>query len=421
MEYKVSVIIPVYNVEAYLRECLDSVIGQTLDDIEIICINDASTDNSLAILKEYKDVDNRIRIINNPENQGLSCARNNGMKSASGKYIYFLDSDDYIALNAMEELYHIAEEDKLDVIFFDSKLVLDIEELRHEMVRDDLFMTKAVYPNIITGKEFLAEMRKNNELREPVWIQFWNRSVLQQKEIAFYPGIVHEDLLFTFKGLMNASRLLCINQCYHFYRKRENAITTISGHEKHIVGLLITYREVFREWQDKWQQLGIDEPIENYLDRISWKINHYLAEKDISEEINWILRNSPIEKHLFKLIKEKQVTIINGPKKYIDWQKFDAGMLESWKEIIIYGAGSVGKEAAEYIGRTKKITAFAVSETDGNEKYIYGYPITCIDELKEKKDALFIVAVTKKYQEAIINKLKQLQLKNYRCLPSGKL
>ena len=99
----VSIVIPVYNVEKYLKQCLESVVNQTLDKIEVICINDGSTDNSLNILKEYEKKYNNIIIIDQ-ENKGPGFARNIGMKRASGKYIYFLDSDDYIELNAMEIL-----------------------------------------------------------------------------------------------------------------------------------------------------------------------------------------------------------------------------------------------------------------------------------------------------------------------------
>ena len=105
---KVSVVIPVYNTYKYLPECLESVINQTLADIEIICINDGSTDFSSKILEEYASKDKRIKIISQ-NNQGVSCARNRGLEIARGEYIYFLDSDDKITLTALEELYDIAE------------------------------------------------------------------------------------------------------------------------------------------------------------------------------------------------------------------------------------------------------------------------------------------------------------------------
>ena len=112
---KVSVIIPVYNVEKYLSECLDSVVNQTLKDIEIICVNDGSPDGSAAILEEYAQKDNRIKVITQ-ENRGLSEARNSGLKIASGEYIAFLDSDDYIDLKFFEQLYKRGIESNSDVV-----------------------------------------------------------------------------------------------------------------------------------------------------------------------------------------------------------------------------------------------------------------------------------------------------------------
>ena len=106
---KISIIIPVYNTENYLSECLDSVINQTLNEIEVICINDASTDSSLDILDDYSKYSDKIKIINCSENKGQGNARNIGITQAKGKYILFLDSDDWLELNACEELFKMAE------------------------------------------------------------------------------------------------------------------------------------------------------------------------------------------------------------------------------------------------------------------------------------------------------------------------
>ncbi len=114
---KVSIIIPVYNVEKYLKECLNSVVNQTLKEIEIICVDDGSTDNSLSILEEYAKKDNRINLLKQ-ENSGAGAARNKGLDSARGEYIYFLDSDDFLELNAIEILYNQIAKNQADICFF---------------------------------------------------------------------------------------------------------------------------------------------------------------------------------------------------------------------------------------------------------------------------------------------------------------
>ena len=114
---KISIIVPVYNVEKYLKECLDSLINQTLEDIEIICINDGSTDNSLAILEEYQKKDSRIKVFSQ-KNQGVSAARNLGIEKATGEYLTFLDSDDRLELNTCEILYKETIAKNSDFLFF---------------------------------------------------------------------------------------------------------------------------------------------------------------------------------------------------------------------------------------------------------------------------------------------------------------
>ena len=120
---KISVLIPVYNVEAYLKECLESVISQTEKDIEIICVEDASTDHSLEILKKYQKKDPRIQLICHETNQGTCKARKDAVLAAAGEYLMFVDSDDYLALNACEELYRRIRESGADVMQFGTELV----------------------------------------------------------------------------------------------------------------------------------------------------------------------------------------------------------------------------------------------------------------------------------------------------------
>ena len=120
---KISVIIPVYNVAGYLEECLNHIINQTFSDIEIICINDGSTDESPDILREFAKRDNRIQIINQ-KNRGLGATRNRGLELSKGDYVYFMDGDDYLELTALEELYELSEKYGLDFAMFNTALIL---------------------------------------------------------------------------------------------------------------------------------------------------------------------------------------------------------------------------------------------------------------------------------------------------------
>ena len=114
---KISVIVPIYNDDRYLHECLDSIINQTFEDIEIICVNDGSTDESLNILKQYESRDCRVKVISQ-ENKGVGAARNAGIKIASGEYIYFIDADDFLELTGLEEMYDLSQQMDLDLLIF---------------------------------------------------------------------------------------------------------------------------------------------------------------------------------------------------------------------------------------------------------------------------------------------------------------
>ena len=124
---KVSIIVPVYNVEKYLRECLDSIAMQTIDDFEVICINDGSEDNSDRILTEYEKKYKNIKILVHEENKGLSAARNTGIRNAAGEYLLFVDADDYILPETCETLYEQARKTESEVLFYNLSFLNDYE------------------------------------------------------------------------------------------------------------------------------------------------------------------------------------------------------------------------------------------------------------------------------------------------------
>lgn len=211
MQPKISVIIPVYNVEKYLRECLDSIVKQTLNDIEIICVNDGSTDNSGAILEEYSVKDKRIRVITQ-ENGGLSSARNCGIRNAIGKYIAFVDSDDFIAQNMMEKLYNKAECTNSDITvgdlflyFHDTKeTALFRDQVSYLYLKNKIF-TLAEYPEFVTN---IA-----------AWDRIYLRSFLEDIHAEFPNGLLYEDQPFTVYTLLHAKRISVVPEQLYYYRK----------------------------------------------------------------------------------------------------------------------------------------------------------------------------------------------------------
>lgn len=240
---KVSIIIPVYNVEKYLRQCLDSVINQTLRDIEIICINDGSTDGSADILREYSSADGRITVITQ-ENRGLSAARNAGIRRAAGKYIYFLDSDDYIEKNAMERLYQQAEGNDLDILYFDRDIVYDISDCQDGRTERKMFSRDNEYADVYSGQELFAAMRAAGDYSVTVWTMFFSRAFCVDNQLWFTEGIYHEDLLFSLQAVLAAKRASHRNWILYHYRIRDDSITERKKNIQHLYGVLYTIMEI---------------------------------------------------------------------------------------------------------------------------------------------------------------------------------
>ncbi len=225
-EPKISVIIPVYNAQNYLVECIESVLKQSFQDLEIICIDDGSGDNSGLILKEFSKKDKRVSIITQ-NNKGVSIARNEGIKRAKGKYIYFLDSDDYIEENALDISYRTMEEKALDAVYFDT-VAFGEADFSKEFIEEKnrYYARKHDYSAIYTGEELLCKLLENHEYTCPIWKQLIRRDLLIDNDISFYDGIIHQDELYTIQTMMLAQRVLYIDRTLHHRRLRKNSIMT---------------------------------------------------------------------------------------------------------------------------------------------------------------------------------------------------
>ena len=209
---KVSIIVPVYNVEKYLRKCLDSLINQTLKDIEIICINDGSTDKSLEILEEYKNRDSRI-ILLNQENSGQSIARNNGIKKATGEYIGFVDPDDWIDLDYYEKLYNAASTNDTDIAVGGIIRVTGIKKKKF------LNFEKETITDNTNLKFELCDVPEKSY----VWNKIYKTEKLKEIGLVFEKGIFYEDCIFTPQALFYLGKIVTVPNIYYYYLRRGNS------------------------------------------------------------------------------------------------------------------------------------------------------------------------------------------------------
>jgi len=206
---KVSVIIAVYNVEPYLKRSMDSVCNQTLKDIEVICINDASTDNSLDILREYEQKDSRIKVINLEKNSGAAVARNRGLEIATGEYLGFIDPDDEIVLNYYEELYKKAKEEDADIVKAKRKNI-NIDGTVFYSLLDEIIKEKGKY-------YFTYE-----------WTTaIYKRKLITNNNICFPKECRKaQDVVFLMKVLFKSNKFVQINNVEYLYYKRNDSLNS---------------------------------------------------------------------------------------------------------------------------------------------------------------------------------------------------
>lgn len=224
---KVSVIVPVYNAEDHLRQCIDSITAQTLGDIEIICVNDGSSDGSLSLLEELAAEDNRIRVVSQ-DNAGAGAARNHGMDLASGTYLSFLDSDDFFEPNMLEEAYNKAVEGNADITVFRSdQYNEDTGEMQAALwtVReDDLPPYRPMYFRTFTDNVFKVFVGW-------AWDKLFRSDFVKENELRFQQLRTSNDMLFTFSAVVLAKRIEFVNKVLA-HQRRNNPSSLSNTREK---------------------------------------------------------------------------------------------------------------------------------------------------------------------------------------------
>ena len=219
---KVSVIIPVYNVEEYLPKCLDSVVNQTLKDLEIICVDDCSTDNSCGIIQEYADQDNRIKLVENQQNSGAAISRNNGLDIATGEYIYFMDSDDWIDNDYLETMFKTIEEVNTDA-------VVNLAILYHKMENKQVQYLRAKYSfGYVTNKQEILQL--------PVmaWCKLFKYEFLEKNKINFLDIKYANDLVFHYETLPFLEKVFTFKGPFYHYIYRKQGLSNQNPNLRYI-------------------------------------------------------------------------------------------------------------------------------------------------------------------------------------------
>ena len=225
---KVSVIVPVYNVELYIQDCLDSIINQTLKDIEIICVDDCSTDNSFSILDEYSKRDNRVKLLRHSQNKGLGPARNTGIYASNGEYIAFIDSDDFLSTDYLENLYNTAKKYDSDIVSTLNLYYYEEGVLTEKYCHINKYISKK--DKNIEGKSYISINDEKNNSKEYLYVTSTNK-IYRKKFILdnnlFFMDIKSgsEDVDFYIRELLNNPKTSYNHNSIYYHRIRKGSLT----------------------------------------------------------------------------------------------------------------------------------------------------------------------------------------------------
>lgn len=398
---KISFIIQVYDVGKYLKNCIDSILKQTLQDIEILCIEDASKNNCLEILDEYMKIDPRIKLIQNEKNVGLSEIRKRGIKAASGKYIWFVNSDGRIKDNyAAEQLYEYMEKDKLDILMFEAEQEFENAKLKEEYSAKR-FCRNFDYNEMLNGRQIFALQIRYNDFIPFVWMMMLKKSFLTENYLKFV-SVVHENALYSPCMLVCAKRVKCIHGQYYIYCRCEDSISVRNNYSVEIA----TYSYIYKYLMELSAQFKEDDELFNalqqYLENCRSALrkcySRWLWKK---EKINFVETG---DKVLFEEIVKNDMPstfgewsrtdIRNIPKRHLFLYEY----VQRGAKIVLYGLGQVGTDYLKQIEATAYCRILAISDQSKKKLGIYAYPFLYPDEIGEAKAAdYFVIAVDNEY------------------------
>lgn len=276
----ISIIVPVYNAEKYLKKCLDSLVNQTKKELEFILINDGSTDKSEEIIKTYKD--KRIKYFKN-KNQGIGKTRNFGIEKSSGKYLMFLDSDDYFSNDACEILYKEAEKEKADLIVFD---YYRVEKGNLNEVKIEPFNAT----NIKADSSLLLKINLGpcNKI--------YKSDLIKNNDIKFEENLKYEDTLFVVKAIYNAQKIIKLNRFLHYYMIHEKSETTVRDERVFdilkIVDKIRKYLKNDKSIKDSVDKLTV-KILTNYTIQQRYQSDKNIAMKFIDSAFDYLSENVP--------------------------------------------------------------------------------------------------------------------------------
>ncbi|MCI9439400.1 MAG: glycosyltransferase [Lachnospiraceae bacterium] len=428
---KISVIMPSYNVCKYIRECLESIRKQTLDDIEVICVDAFSTDGTREIIQEYVDKDSRFMLINDDKG---SCgySYNKGIDEASGEYIGFVETDDYIADTMFEALYAAAKEQGLDYVKsnYTAFCNLDAENRHYE----NMGIVSGI-PNIYGKMVAPCDMPELLVCDQNMWNGIYRSDFIKKKvRLNESKGAAYQDIGFLVQTLCQAKKAMYIGECMYFYRRDNENASMVNP--KGVINLYreFMYAKLFMEkctgisqyhWCYFYMKLinsGILKKSCGLLELHNGDMSElYDTLENVRKEMITAEKNGYISYALLGNERYKHVReLIKSVREYTDYMNVDfqnrewvlRELLERLKEeknIVIFGAGNYGKRAFLFLTRNAlqdNVTAFCDNDESKQNTKLYGKDILSLNTIIDKQGMPFFVVANERYYMDIVRQLR---------------
>ena len=385
---RVSVVIPVYNVERWLPACLDSVLAQTLQDIEVLCVDDCSPDGSAEILRAYAARDPRVKLLRTPQNSGQGVARNLGLDAAIGDYVYFLDSDDLVVPQALAELSTYADELRLDGVFFDSEVLYDSPKLAKRYASYPASHTGAYPEGAVAGLDLFEAFMAQRDWTCYVQRQLWRRAFLQREGIRFPSWASHEDEAFAFEALLAAARVSYVPKPYFIRRYREGSVMTTKPTLKNFASYFQAVCRMTRFMDERGvHSLAADRNVARIYDALLRQHRQLLD--DGADVAAWF-RGTPLQ--------GEYLLFAAAQKAYLHHGMLSESTLQAAKQagsVYVYGAGVLARNVHQHLAlEDVAVECFLVTSMEGNPSALLGHHVRCVDDVAPQQGALVVVAVT---------------------------
>lgn len=323
LEPLISVVVPVYNVEKYLPKCLDSLLSQTYKNLEIICVNDGSPDNSIKILQEYASKDSRIKVISQ-ENKGLSGARNTGMKSATGELIYFIDSDDWISSDYLQNMYKTMSSLDVDVVI----------DGKHSYVWENgtQKVKKSRYEGVFEKNKF--NLRKTLGF-VMVWNKLYKRKFLEDTGVFYPEGVTCEDCFFYYTVFTKVRKFAIINNGTYFYRQNDKSLMSQIKSGKRLYDHVRVFNLIF----DYYRKNNLLKDYYLPFNMLKSYIMYHKNKREAFDEIRDILQNleysiknvSKTDKIFIKMVRDLPYSVYAA---YLVWRGGFKGIIKNLKKVV---------------------------------------------------------------------------------------